>query len=76
MSKTESTKRIIRAFLLLHNGCMPAASWVDDEDTSSCWNYLRDALREEEHQRYDHIDEPIRIRADADGWRDGVVVVC
>lgn len=71
-----SDREIVKNFLALPAGSLPAADWVDDgpEYTGSCWPYLRDYLRPLPTQRLNHDGSPIRLRADRDGWRDGVIV--
>ena len=71
-----SDEEIVANFLGLPAESLPAAGWVDDgpEYTGSCWPYLRDYLLPLHRQQLNHDGSPIRLRADRDGWRDGVVV--
>lgn len=66
---------IIREFLRLPPGEMPSAQFVDADDDGSPWSYLRDSLLPVDRQQQEHTDELIRLWADRDGWRDGIVVV-
>lgn len=69
---TQTTQTIIN-FLALPATATPSASYVDDEANSyaDAWQTLRNAANGDTSE---WIDGPIRIRADRDGWRDGVVV--
>lgn len=69
------TAEIIRDFLALPKTAMPAASWVDSMgEDGSAWSHLRDYVRPAESQRINHLGETVHLRADRDGWRDGIVV--
>lgn len=65
--------RIIRNFLELPAESLPSASFVDDAANSyaNAWQTLRNAA---DGDKTEWIDGPIRLRADRDGWRDGVIV--
>ena len=65
----------ISEFLRLPAESMPAAQWLDDDD-SGAWSALRDMLRPSAQQRINHVGDRVRLSADRDGWRDGVVVEC
>lgn len=71
-----SDSEIVANFLALPAEAMPSASWVDDgpEFTGSCWPYLRDFLLSANRQKLNHDNSPIRLSADRDGWRTGVIV--
>ena len=68
----QTTQTIIN-FLVLPSTAMPSATYVDDEANgyADAWQTLRNAA---DGDTSEWIDGPIRIRADRDGWRDGVIV--
>ena len=70
-----NTAETIRQFLRLPAESMPQATWIDSmDDGGSAWPHLRDYVRTETLQRLDHMGEVVRLSADRDDWREGVVV--
>lgn len=71
-----SDAEIVANFLALPPEAMPSATWVDDgpEFSGSCWPHLRDFLLPMSKQRLNHTGDGIRLHADRDQWRDGVIV--
>ena len=67
------TTQTITAFLALPTNAIPSASYLDYEANSyaDAWQTLRNAAN---GGTSEWIDGPIRIRADRDRWRDGVIV--
>lgn len=68
----------IKRFLALPAEALPGAMWYDDCDAlrGSALAYLRDAVLPEERQEMNHIPARIRLHADRDSWREGVIVTC
>lgn len=69
---TQTTQAIID-FLSLPATALPNASYIDDEANSyaDAWQTIRNAA---DGDTSEWIDGPIRLRADRDEWRDGVIV--
>ena len=69
---TQTTQTIIN-FLALPSTAIPSASYIDDDANSyaDAWQTLRNAATGDTSE---WIDGPIRLRADRDDWRDGVIV--
>jgi hypothetical protein len=61
----------IKAFIRLPKEAKPSADWRGSDDPLAI---MRDMLVPEENQQYDHDGDRITLRADRDGWRDGVAV--
>jgi hypothetical protein len=75
MSAT-TDQQTIREFLALPAEALPGADWLDpgDADEGSPYRHLRDAIRPESAQQLNHVGQRVRLHADRDGWRDGVIV--
>lgn len=67
-------RSIIRAFLALPATALPAADYIGDPGLLAPWSALRVVVRPG-HDLADTLSGRIRLSADRDGWRGGVVVV-
>jgi hypothetical protein len=70
-------EQIIKDFLALPLEALPSADWVefcDSDMGGDCWSYLYDYILPKINQRYSHIGSPIRLRADRDEWKNGIIV--
>ena len=67
------TAQAIADFLELPSTSMPSAAYIDVDanNYSNAWQTLRNAIAGDTSE---WIDGPIRLRADRDVWRQGVVV--
>jgi hypothetical protein len=73
----KSNIQTIKEFLLLPYEALPGAFWAEasvEKDLGSPWPYLHDAVLLAEKQQFNHFGLQIRISADRDEWRDGVIV--
>ena len=70
---TTTTTTQIRAFLALPGEALPAADYVGEPGILHPWSALRVAIGRDADMR-DLLSGAIRLHADRDGWRDGVVV--
>ncbi len=74
MTTTETRDETIKGFLALPFEALPSAMWMDEDASGSAWDLLVDAVRPSGKQRLDHFGDDIRLHADRDEWRDGVIV--
>jgi len=69
-----TTEQTIRDFMRLPPEALPSARWTDErENDDDPWPFLRDYVANEQTMLHD--GDSVRLTADRDGWRDGVVVV-
>lgn len=74
-TEVQSARDIIRAFLDLPAEAMPSAVHLHAEPmTADPWAAIRDYMLPDDAREYSHAGDEIRLRADRDGWRDGVNV--
>ncbi len=68
----------IKAFLALPHESLPAADWVgiggELDDLGDPWAFLRDWLLPADSRELNHFGQAVRLTADRDGWRDGIVI--
>ena len=67
--------RIISEFLSLPVQAMPGAEYVDREanEYASAWDSIRSIIADTEDLSW-WIDGPIRLSANRDGWREGIII--
>ncbi len=74
---TTDTHATIREFLSLPPEALPAAQYLSpwNEDAGvPAGSQLRDYVLPEHRQRINHMGEQVRLVADRDHWRNGVIV--
>jgi hypothetical protein len=70
-----STRVVIETFLDLPAECLPSADWLSpSDDLGSVWDHLRDIIKPEDEQEMNHTGEKVRLHADSDGFRQGVII--
>ena len=72
----QSTTDTIRDFLALPPEALPSVAFVDGMGSKDyhAGAHLRDWLLPDPRRHINHMGETVRLQADRDGWRDGVVV--
>jgi hypothetical protein len=75
VSATKTTLDTIREFLQLPNTAMPQAYYTNIDEGCNAWRQLRDYVRPKADQEINHCGESVTLKADRDGWRDGITVV-
>lgn len=77
MMTTTQTIDTVRAFLAVPLTALPGAAWIGDAGAGDAWVALR-ALVGEDTDALDLIaattGDTIRLRAKANGWREGVTI--
>jgi hypothetical protein len=72
---TSNQKRadICKRFLRLPSTALPSAILIDD-DEGDAWETVRTLARGERPGLEVGLADELRLRADADGWREGVIL--
>lgn len=68
-----TTTQTAKQFLALDPTTLPSATLDPDADGADAWTVVR-LLARGESPRGATLARSLRLRADADGWRDGIVI--